>query len=361
MKSVVNKFTLGALSLTALMVQTAYADNVTIYGVMDAGIQVINNQPNGSTTSLTSGNQAGSRIGFKGSEKISDDLNVIFQLESGVDVSNGTGNASRLFDRASFVGLSSNTYGTLTAGRQDTLMMQWISRTSPFGNSDFSAKRVDPALSERSDGLFKYTNKFGDLHVGAEYSRNWDKTKNTTGIDPSNLYSLGLRYDNKTVDATLIYYVKKNTTTAGAASGNKEQRIATGLAYKLADWTLYGGYRYLKQDLAKDANKSNMFWLGASYKITPAAKISAGYYMLKGVACEDFTKATCATYTSTGDKPSMLILGGEYTLSKRTKLYSNMAYAFNKENTSVSVLGKGSSVKKGSNQFGMNLGLQHNF
>lgn len=357
MKSLIKKSaTVGILSMTALMVQSAYAQSsVTVYGIVDAGVQFINAQEKGTTTKMTSGNHSGSRLGFKGTEQLSNDLSAIFVIENGFDVSSGNEEQGRLFGRQAYLGLSSKSAGTVTLGRQNTLMMDWISKTQPFGNSDFSAKRLDGGLSERADDLIKYTNKFAGVSVGAEYSRNY----NASASDRADLYSLGLRYNQDNIDASLIYYVKKAGTT-GATAGNKETRVAAGLAYGLGDATLFGGYRTLKQNLANASHKNEMYWAGASYKVSPTTKLMGAYHVLDGMACSSFTVAQCATAPAKDVQVSMLIAGLEKDLSKRTKFYTNVAYVTNKKETNYGVLGAGKATQ-GENQFGLNIGLRHAF
>lgn len=131
--------------------------NVTIYGIVDAGIQVSKNGGNDRTVKLVSGIADGSRLGFKGSEDLGGGYRAIFQLESRIELDTGkqsVGNLSTnqgagltrgmealgpllptiagvlqpnpnvnsnnaLFDRTSMVGLVTP-YGAILAGRQYT-------------------------------------------------------------------------------------------------------------------------------------------------------------------------------------------------------------------------------------------------
>jgi predicted porin len=93
----------------------AHAQNsVTLYGLIDEGVNFTNNAGSGSA-----GNAAGSRWGVRGSEDLGSGLSAIFRLEGGFNASNGEfGQEGRLFGRQAYVGLQSDRYGTLTLGRQ---------------------------------------------------------------------------------------------------------------------------------------------------------------------------------------------------------------------------------------------------
>ncbi len=71
--------------------------NVTVYGIMDAGLQV---SKNGSTTQkkLVSGIADGSRLGFKGTEDLGGGYKAIFNLEARVELDTGSNKAGNLSD-----------------------------------------------------------------------------------------------------------------------------------------------------------------------------------------------------------------------------------------------------------------------
>lgn len=119
------KKTLIALTLAALPV-AAMAD-VTLYGQMKAGVEVSQVKLGDKTaakvgvddTSLDGANIAdfGSRIGFKGHEHLSDNLNAIWQIEQTTSVAGG----GEWGTRESFIGLEGN-WGKVRAGKLDSLI-----------------------------------------------------------------------------------------------------------------------------------------------------------------------------------------------------------------------------------------------
>ncbi|MGO1400189.1 MAG: porin, partial [Moraxellaceae bacterium] len=63
-------------------------------------------------------NSNSSRIGFKGSEALTANTDVVYQLEYGVDVDADT---DQFYSRDTFIGLANDQYGTMIAGRLTTV------------------------------------------------------------------------------------------------------------------------------------------------------------------------------------------------------------------------------------------------
>jgi predicted porin len=160
-----------------------------------------------STTSVTgmiNGGISGDRFGFRGSTKISDDFKAIFTLESAINLNSGqvtnavqgltlnsAGTAAagpnmysadssvsgQLFSRAAFFGVSSDTYGTLTAGRNTSFMLDLIPGYDPLNGAQmftpigYSGVYGGGGLTDdsRADNSLKYRVKIGGLNLGALY------------------------------------------------------------------------------------------------------------------------------------------------------------------------------------------------
>lgn len=75
--------------------------NVTLYGILDAGVQ-INNNGKGTQTKLVSGIADGSRIGFKGTEDMGGGYKAIFNLEARVELDTGSNKAGNISDYQGF-------------------------------------------------------------------------------------------------------------------------------------------------------------------------------------------------------------------------------------------------------------------
>ena len=74
------------------------AAQVQMYGILDTGINIQKIGKGDTTYTMESGQRSGSRVGIKGSEKISEDLEVGFVLENGFDTDTGAlGDEDRFF------------------------------------------------------------------------------------------------------------------------------------------------------------------------------------------------------------------------------------------------------------------------
>ncbi|MGV8897661.1 MAG: porin [Burkholderiaceae bacterium] len=75
--------------------------NITIYGIVDAGIHVSSNGE-GTRTKLVSGIADGSRLGFKGTEDMGGGYKAIFNIESRIEIDNGGNQAGNISDNEGF-------------------------------------------------------------------------------------------------------------------------------------------------------------------------------------------------------------------------------------------------------------------
>lgn len=130
--------------------------SVTLYGIIDEGVQFISNNKNvvngrnvgGRQLTLDSTNGInGSIWGLKGSEDLGGGLAAIFQLESGVNLNSGQlGRGGAEFGRQAYVGLASNRFGAITLGRQYDSPFTWCGRLRRWAISAARFSRT-PATS----------------------------------------------------------------------------------------------------------------------------------------------------------------------------------------------------------------------
>jgi predicted porin len=87
----------GCCAAAPLLAQS----NLTIYGVADAGIHVSSNGE-GTKTKVVSGIADGSRLGFKGTEELGGGYKAIFNLEARVELDTGTQSAGNVSSNQGF-------------------------------------------------------------------------------------------------------------------------------------------------------------------------------------------------------------------------------------------------------------------
>ena len=163
------KKSLIALALAGAFASAAQAQSVELYGIVDMGFVQESGGPTGTLPSLatprgtinklTSGAQSGTRLGFKGTEDLGNNMKALFVLETGIAADKGGFNQNNTaFARQSFVGLQSD-MGTLTLGRQYTPYFLTMLVGDPFaaGMAGAAQNMLMPAANIRMDNAVKYT------------------------------------------------------------------------------------------------------------------------------------------------------------------------------------------------------------
>jgi len=102
---------------------SANGDGVRIYGTADLGMMYAKADKAPSRWQQQSGGDYTSKLGFYASEDLGGGLKAEAKLEAGINADTGAQQATALFNRESWVGLRSSTYGTLRFGNQINAML----------------------------------------------------------------------------------------------------------------------------------------------------------------------------------------------------------------------------------------------
>ncbi|MBP0624378.1 porin [Cupriavidus consociatus] len=359
---------LKLLAATAVVVcsSAAYGQaGVTLYGVVDAGIEYANHQPNGhDVVRMTPGNLSGSRWGLRGTEDLGRGLAGLFVLESGFEADTArSGQGGRLFGRSAYVGLQGQ-WGSLLLGRQINALFDITGSFDPVGLAPrYSVLVQDIALASRADNTVKYVGKFGALKATAMYSFGWDSTR-ANGSEVAGNARIGrefggsLAYTSNNFSIATAYDEINTGTTTTSPEATTRRAMLVG-TYSIGNTTLYAGYRWAKAydgallqgaPALQPSQRSNLWWAGARWQATSPLTLSAGGYY------QDFA--------GTNADPWLFVASADYAFSKRTDAYLTIGYTKNRNGSTLG-LGSGSSgfgtVLAGANQFGTVLGLRHKF
>jgi predicted porin len=236
---------------------------ITLYGIIDVGIQnqthgapisdyfvggsaeVVQKNSNHSVTGVTPSNLSNSRIGLQGNEPIVGDWSGVFKLETFFNPQSGeisdalkslvqnngrslatqntnvdSSAAGQTFIQ-SLAGVSSKTFGTITFGRQNTVLADGIAKYDPnYASQAFSLIGISGTTAgggdtqnRRLDSSLKYVNTFGGVaHLSAQYKFNQSTGSANTAYE----VSFGGEYAGFSADA---YYTKiKDAVSLGALS-----------------------------------------------------------------------------------------------------------------------------------------------
>ena len=330
------KKTLIAVAALSTMAASAMAANVTLYGKIDQGFQIqsqkVGDGDRATTWQGVSGISSGSRWGLKGTEEIADGYKVGFVLESGFDGMNGSGNNA--FNRDAFLTLNTP-FGMLTVGRTGKLSDGntgdiIAGQASPFGTSYKLAASTNTTFvgfnNDRTDRALRYVSpKFAGVQFHAEYANmNAGKTASTK----QRYGGVGVSYANGPFYAAVT--AETIRMPAGVA-GDDPQAYGFAANYDFGVAKVFGGYQYAKDNTwgGKDSNAGT---LGVSAPV-------AGGTLMASVA---YAKGDNDHKLTTG------AIGYKYSLSKRTYVYTDLAYAEDKN-----------PAKTKTTEF--NVGMCHNF
>jgi predicted porin len=306
--------------------------DVTIYGIVDAGVAVSNGGPNGQQTSVASGMGNSSRIGFKGSEKLSGDLSVKYVLEAAVGVDTGiTDKDNLLFGRESWVGFDSKKLGMVAIGRQYTPIYKTLTALDPFSNN--------------------YGGASGRLMKGE-----------TGGTRVSN----AVTYSSPVVGGfdTKLFY------SAGEVPGDsaKSRQVAAALGYQSGRLTLRAAHHQTNNASATDRSKSTLYMAkydfglaigSVGYGVNKGMKDVNDRDVLVGITVPMGKHKVMATWIRKDDRAAktdfdahQVAVAYNYNLSKRTFLYTAYARMSNM---------KFNTTKFGSGPREVDLGIRHAF
>src|SRR6266852_1671751 len=274
---------------------------ITLYGVIDIGLQydthsapftpyrpaasgnIVRQNDYQSATGLTPSNMGQSRVGLQGVEPLNEEWSAVFQVESffnpqsgeiadslkSLAVNNGRSlttqsigvdgsSAGQAFQTA-FVGLTSARFGTLTFGRQATLLLEGTIKYDPnynataFGLLGASNTYSGGGAQEdnRLDSTVKYFVDLNDLvHLGALYKFNGSNGSANTAYQAD----IGGNFAGASVDA---YYSKENSAITATYLTAAQVAELPALGYSISN------------SLAATISDNTAYALMALYKIVP--------------------------------------------------------------------------------------------
>ncbi|MES2316796.1 MAG: porin [Pseudomonadota bacterium] len=331
---------LAAALFTSLPLLASAQSSVTLYGIVDGSVaHEDTGAPNGSRNLVNSGNQSTSRFGFRGTEDIGNGLKAMFNLEGGIALDTGAGDAA-LFGRRAVVGLEGK-FGLVTIGREYTPISDVASATDINGQgfygtnlNSFNAgrltRRISNSVNYRSAAM-------GGFKLGLGYGLGEVATgpsQNLMGVSGS--YTLGN-----------LYLGAGYHSIERQASGN-DKDIIVGAAYKIGAVDLKGNY--MAADPTGANNKYEQLNMGASYGFG-ASKVYANYQRNE---------------LESGARGNGVSVAYAYTLSKRINVYAAYATMSNNASGLFAINSAGSTIAPpagaaGSDPSGLTVGLRHAF
>lgn len=399
------KKSLAAVALLGAFAGSAFAADVTLYGVVDEGFLYTHKDTDvaGSDAvdklELKSGIQAGSRWGLKGTEDLGNGLKVGFILESGFNADDGTqGVSGTMFNREASLNVM-GPFGQLSLGKigaitQGTSSWGKVGAVSAFGTSYGAANVVNAtnvfaATVGVMDNTIAYqTPKFAGFTVYAQYSMGsskaasqnaegkWTQTMVENESSTDRYYALGATYANGPVNlyfavdsVNYASYFDKSGTDTPAPETTKDVddslTVAFGGSYDFSVVKVFAGAQYFDEVLVgKVSGLSNVGLdsLGKMEGYALQASASAplaggtGYF---GVGYVDASEADSVAASAGFDiKYYVASVGYKYDLSKRTNVYGVLSYAKGDQDVATPT---DKIFDRKPSMVGFGIGLRHNF
>lgn len=366
-------FALAALLATG----AAQAQSPQLYGVMDAGLEWVSQvaPAGGAITRLPSyTGLVSSRVGLRGQEDLGGGLNAIYTLEMGLFPDTGaSAQGGRLFGRQSLVGLSA-AWGSVTLGRQSTMLFWSLLEADIVGPGVYGIGSLDSYVpNARVDNALAYKGRFGPLTVGATYSLGRDTVN--AGPSPAGTNCAGesgadaqacrewsalLKYDSPAWGAAVAYDALNGRTPVNVAdvllpagltgSGKTDARLSVNGYVKLVRLKVGGGVLRRHNDGSATRPRSDLWYVGAAYPLSPAWTVDGVLAHLSYKETENFDATLVAVRSL-------------HKLSSRTTVYAQVGRIRNGSlsNLSVSAGAPGSSPAPGGSQTGTMVGVSHVF
>lgn len=349
------KKSLTALAVLSTMTGYAVAGQVTLYGVVDEGLNYTKEdvKVNGvrhvdeHTFGLDSGLNAASRIGLTGQEALGNGMTVGFKLENGFKADTGAlGDKNRLFDREASLTVMTP-LGRLSAGRMGGVASAAGSYDIVYAIGDAfdggDNKIFGLAKSARYDNMLTYqTPVMGGLQATVQYSFKNNSTDPNRldareGSKNANRYtSAALTGSYGPFNAVLAYELQDyGSNYAASKMPSKDgQAIYLGGNYDFGIAKAFAMAQYFKGQEAIDA----MTAIDAAKPINPTAgfkgyglhlgtilPVCAGHLTIGGYYVDGQ-----AEFEKTADRDNDYIgiaTKYVYPLSRRTSLYAGAGYA----------------------------------
>jgi predicted porin len=322
---------------------------ITLYGVIDAGIQydthsapfspyrpaasgnIVRSNDYESPVGVTPSNMGQSRVGLQGTEHLVGDLSAIFQVETffnpqsgelanglkSLAMNNGkavdnqsigidSSSAGQAFQTA-FVGVQSASFGALTFGRQVTLLSEGMIQYDPnylataFGLLGGTNTYAGGGTNEdnRLDDTAKYLYNFnGVVHFGALYKFNESSGSGNTAYQAD----IGGNYAGASLDA---YYSKVNSAITASSLTAAQVAELPALGYSVSN------------SLSASISDNTAYALMGSYKFDPF-KFFAGYEHIKYV---DPNTPLSAGFVDTGGYVLAFVTNNTYVDPKTIQVY----------------------------------------
>jgi predicted porin len=373
-KTMRTQLSAGALLAAALLCSsTANAQNVTLSGVMDLSVRISDHQGADGKSKLqtmSSGGMTPTRLMVNVDEDLGAGLKAVAGLDHRMQADTGAADPGPFWQQ-SWVGLQSQDFGRITAGRDYNVLFDVAYSTFapylPVGSFLYGFKpEIATALGIRNDNQLKYRMMSGPWAAFAQLSADEGASFSTTTGKSA---GLGIRYGGEFIQVGLAYLDREDASSRHARAYLAGVAYRKGAVYLNASWArnsfedgfntalLLVGSGTENTVLAASPLQSvihtkrrDLFSIGGMYNLSAQWDVGLQAYFMR----QPFY--TPGAPTGRAQFQSAL---AQYSLSKRTALYGAL------EHTSVDELQLSNSATGLANgatsRMAAVLGIKHTF
>lgn len=302
-------------ALAAPQISQADGSGPTLYGRVNLAIGVNDDAANESA--IVDVTDVPSRFGIKGDEDLGNGLSAFYHYEFRVNADEGslaTGKNQRL----SYVGIKSDTFGTLAIGSQwDSfydLVGTYLDPTYTLGYFGYSSFAAGPY---RIDNSIKYSGDFGPVDLSATIQMDGDNEVS----DSVDRWSVAGSYDTGPFMVAVAYETEKVADDPQAGTSDDPMDLFGLIAmYTGENFDLLAGYQtYTQGDSNNDGNDDidrTLWTFSGHYNINDNTEFYGQYSWGDNKVSDD----------EWGDNPDQIVLGVYHNLSARTILWFEGTY-----------------------------------
>lgn len=349
-----------ALAVAGAFVGSAFAANVTVYGVVDTGLVYSATEfggqaagPDTHSFTMENGVLAGSRFGFKGTEDLGNGYSVEFKLENGFDSDTGAlHTTNKIFDREARLSLNTP-YGQFSFGRMGALtsgagtydIFQATGDSLDGGNANYIGTGYWFSRA-RYDNMVTYATPEANGFKGyAQYSFKTDGTEDASVRNNERYAAIGLTYSAGPLNVVAVADTVLRPRVEEKVNSDA-QAFSFGVNYDFEVTKAFFGAQYGSHEHVGDYYvKGYNLHLGAVTPL-PCGELSASVYY------GDYEAE--ANNQITGKKYGVGVVH-TYPLSKRTKVYAGAGYG------QTDWKNEGASTAERTKGYDVTIGLNHTF
>ncbi|MES2162551.1 MAG: porin [Pseudomonadota bacterium] len=321
------------------------ADASTIYGTVTAGLSYIDHigANQGHVVRASNSEWGTSLIGLQTAETLTPELRLLTRLESGFNTATGTiGSDGMLFSRYATLGVESNTWGKLEAGRSmaysndvwyiDPMGLNWTGAATLTKGHSWNA--WSHTVGYRSA-------EHGGLAFGMQSSVGERACRSAAGV---------LSYQRGGLDLRAIYDETRDNQGHLSDLFDASRELILGGRYEQGANSWFAAYNIVRAPEAAAGNDTSMqhVWVGVNRKVGARDLLRLGIYGAR---------------TNVSDSRGLLLSGGwEHTIAPALTLWATAAVVRNSREAAFPVAAYWQDLPaQGATQHTVNGGLIYTF